>query len=430
MQARYQKLVEGHSGQAKATAAGPRPLPAPTQAFAAAQAAWRFWRNPRVTLPALMQPLLDCARDGAATACQRYTLVVHGWSHLNYAAHTAKRDCLHGAHPGAVGYDAHVALAVSDRDGSPLAPVYQGLEAADGRHDSRYEAVQATASPLDGLEPVFAFVRDQAWGRPAVHVIDRAADSVAHFRPWDRAGYLFLVRGGADRRVLHEGRECGLAAVVTALAERGAFRPSREVPYHGRPARQEVAEAAVVLHREAYEKRVVGGRKRQRRVPGAPLALRLVVSRVYGPEGQSLAEWLLLTNLPAEVPAAAVALWYYGRWRIESYFKLLKGAGQEVERWQQESARAVAWRLLVAAMACALVWQVARDGSPEGVALRRLLVQLSGRQMGRDAGSTAPALLAGLWVLLAMREALEQHSAEDLKRWANRIVPRQQPPSG
>jgi hypothetical protein len=430
LQARYQKLVAGHTGHAQATAAGPRLLPAATEAFAATQAAWRFWRNPHVTLPALAQPLLDGARDAVATACQRYALVVHDWSHLDFASHPSKHDRLRGAHPGEAGYEAHVALVVSDRDGSPLAPAYQAVQAADGLHDSRYASVQTPVSNLDGLQPVFAFVGAQPWPRPAVHLIDREADSVAHFRAWDGGGYRFLVRADANRLVRHEDRECSLAAAVAALAARGAFRPSREVAYHGRPARQEVAEAAVVLHREAYEHRVVDGRKRKRRVPGAPLALRLVVSRVYSPEGELLAEWLLLTNLPAEVDTATVALWYYWRWRIESYFKLLKSAGQEVEHWQQESARAIARRLLVAAMACVLVWQVARDGSPEGSALRRLLVRLSGRQMGLGVEFTEPALLAGLWVLLALQEVLQQYRVEELLGWADRIAPKRPPSSG
>ncbi len=241
LRARYRKLVEGHSGQAKATAAGLRPVPAPTQAFAAAQAAWRFWRNPRVTLPALAEPLLDCAREAVAESCRDYALAVHDWSHLDYATHTTKHDRRQGAHPGELGYDAHVALAVSDRDGTPLAPVYQGLLAADGLHDSRSGGARAPVSNLDGLEGVFDFVRDQHWPRPAVHLIDREADSLAHYRAWDRGGHLFLVRADADRLVLHEGRECALPAVVAALAARGAFRPSREVEFHGRPARQEVA---------------------------------------------------------------------------------------------------------------------------------------------------------------------------------------------
>ena len=55
-----------------------------------------------------------------------------------------------------------------------------------------------------------------------------------------------------------------------------------------------------------------------------------------------------------------MALWYYWRWRIESYFKLLKSAGQQVEAWQQGTAEAIAKRLVVASMACVVVWRLAR----------------------------------------------------------------------
>jgi hypothetical protein len=418
LQKRYRKLVQQHTGQAKATAAGPRPLPAPTQAFAATQAAWRFWHNDRVTLPQLLQPLLTYAHEATARACQRSVLMVHDWSHLDYATHTRKTDCLRGAHPGAVGYDAHVALAVADRDGSPLAPVSLGLEADDGVHDSRHDSVQAPVSKLDGLGSVFTFVAEQGWDHPVVHIIDREADSVGHYRDWQKAGHVFLVRADHDRLVWHQDQERSLSAVVQTLHQQGAFRDCRAVAYHGRPARQEVAEATVVLHGDAYQNRVVDGQKRKRRLPGVPLTLRLVVSRVYSPPGELLAEWLLLTNVPAAVADAEVALWYYWRWRIESYFKLLKSAGQEVEHWQQETAAAIARRLLVAGMACALVWQIARDASPEGARLRRLLVQLSGRVMGRGVEFTEPALLAGLWVLLAMVEALGQHSVAELRNLA------------
>jgi hypothetical protein len=423
LQDRYQQLVQEHLGQAKATAAGLRPLPTATAAFAATQAAWRFWRNRRVTLPHLAQPPLDCARAAVRQECQRYALVVHDWSHLDYAGHLSKRDRLAGDQPGAAGYEAQVALAVGDTAGCPLAPVYLGLHAAAGVLDSRFADVQPPASNLDGLAAVFDFVRGQGWERPAVHVIDREADSVGHYRAWHREGHLFLVRADADRLVLQDGLERPLRAVVEDLQRQGAFRFSRDVDYHGRPARQEVAEAAVVLHRDAFPTRVVAGVKYQQRVAGAPLALRLVVSRVYGPAGELLAEWLLFTNLPAEVLAAEVALWYYWRWRIESYFKLLKSAGQEVEHWQQATAVAIARRLLVAGMACALVWQVARDPRPEGAELRRLLVSLSGRQMGSGVAYTEPALLAGLWVLLAMLETLRQYSAADLHRLAALVVP-------
>jgi IS4 transposase len=37
-----------------------------------------------------------------------------------------------------------------------------------------------------------------------------------------------------------------------------------------------------------------------------------------------LRQWLLLSNLPVEVSVERAALWYYWRWRVERYFKLLK----------------------------------------------------------------------------------------------------------
>ena len=121
---------------------------------------------------------------------------------------------------------------------------------------------------------------------------------------------------------------------------------SRAVEYHGAPARQYVAEAPVTLTRPAstHRKDKASGKDKRVRTKGEPLPLRLVVAEVRDDDGNVLARWLLLTNLPAGVDAATVALWYYWRWRIESYHKLLKGAGQQVESWQQESARLLVWK--------------------------------------------------------------------------------------
>ncbi len=148
---------------------------------------------------------------------------------------------------------------------------------------------------------------------------------------------------------------------------------------------------------------------------GEPITMRLIGSRVCDGSGKTLASWYLLTNAPGEVSAETLARWYYWRWRIESFFKLLKTAGQAVEQWQQETGEAVAKRLLVAAMACTLVWKLERVSDPEAIAFRTFLVRLSGRQMKYGTTFTAPAILAGLWVYLAMLETLDQHTVEDLQ---------------
>ncbi len=100
-----------------------------------------------------------------------------------------------------------------------------------------------------------------------------------------------------------------------------------------------------------------------------------------------------------------------------------------MEQWQQESAEAIAKRLLVAAQACVLVWALSRATTPAAEPVRTLLIRLSGRLMKRSQPYTAPALLAGLWVLLAMMSVLDDYSVADLRRVAAHALPLWQSPT-
>ncbi len=422
MQRRYRHLVMEHLRAAGALAAGLNALPGMATAFASTQAAWRFYANDRVTLPALAEPLLAAARRAVAAGGPAWALVVHDKSAVKYPGHRRKADQTALSHGGDRGYELVTALLVDGATGAPVAPLELRLRAEGAVYSTRAPAPAPGAAWLDELLPTMRAAGDRLRGRPLVHVIDREADSAGHYRDWARAGLTFLVRADAEPAVRWDGRRQPLGAVAAQLAARGAFARSRAVEYRGRPAWQEVAEAAVVLDRPAWRNRRTGGAD-HRRVPGEPLPLRLVVSRVHTADGAAAAEWLLLTNAPAEVPAAQVALWYYWRWRVESFFKLLKGARQELERWQQATAAAVARRLLVASMACVVVWRLARDPAPEAAEARRVLTRLSGRQMKWGTEFTAPALLAGLWVLLAAAAVLERYSAAELQALRDRVLP-------
>ena len=443
---RYHRLVVSHLSAAQRVAAGLHAEPALASSFAATQAAWRFFANDDTTLPVLAGPLLDCARAAIPGACDGYTLVPLDWSNLHLAGHAAKADRVELANKSDLGYELLTGLAVSDRDGSPIAPLCLELRSAAGLHSTRSEQVLQASSVLDDVIPVMKhitdFVATAASARPPVFIIDREADSVEHFRQWSKAGHRFVVRAMDGPHVLHEGRSLPLGRVADAL--RASMTFSRAVEFHGAPARQHVAEARVTLTRPAQMHRMdpATGKRKHVRTRGEPLPLRLVVSEVRDDRGKVLARWLILTNLPEGVDAATVALWYYWRWRIETYHgstelaevKLLKGAGQQIEFWQQESAPAIAKRLAVAAMACVIVWKLARDTSPAAAELRRALVGLSGRQMKRGKGArpfTDPALLAGLEFLLKMVMVLEHHDAATLRRLLEAALPgllRPQPP--
>ena len=417
------KLVEAHCAASQAVAAGVHAVPEASSAFASTQAAYRFLNNPRVKLPTLAEPLIEFARDETAHACDRYVLVVHDWSQLMYLKHARKKDRLplnNKVVPE--GYDLQTALLVSDRDGSPIAPVALSLRAADGVHCSRSWGVREPLSSLDELDPTMSYVERLSLSRPTVHIIDAEAGSVAHFRQWStRPGRLFLVRAD-DRLVEYDGCERKCSAIQEELRQANAFRYTRDVAYHGRKAKQYVAEVPVVLTRPGQHNRPNSNDRQW--IPGPPLPLRLLIVEVRTSDGEVLATWLLLTNVPQEMDAATIALWYYWRWTIEQFFKLLKSAGVQVEHWQQETAGAIARRLLVASMACVVVWRLARSENPLAKPARQLLVRLSGRQLRRGREHTLPAMLAGMWVLLAMLHVLDHYSLDEIRALSEAILPR------
>lgn len=421
LQRRYVALVKAHMHTSSPVEAGAALRGVPSSGFAATQAVWRFLNNDRVKLSALVEPLREQAAHTLESSGGSLALLVHDWSKLDYGHHASKHDVVQLTHATDVGYELTTALLVSGEDGSPIAPMQMHLKTAHGFLSTRDPAPPSNDHHLAQVLPTMQASEGWGLGCELVHVIDREADSVGHFRQWDAAGHQFLVRAD-DRRVLWEGRPMLLSQVVQTLEDDGAFDESREGTVPGRPTHQRVAQTTVVLHRPACQ--WVKGRVRE--VPGAPLTLRLIVAQVCDDNEGVEAQWLLLTNVPEQVANAwRIALWYQWRWQIESFFKLLKSSGQSIEQWQQESGPAIARRLLVAAMACVVVWQLQRRADPEAQEMKRLLVRLSGRAMKRTRPITDPALLAGLYVLLAILDLLdhEEIDLQTLRRLAQQTIP-------
>ena len=416
LKSRYLMLVQAHMHSVSKLAAGVASLPSVSSAFAATQAAWRFLNNVRVTLSALIEPLAAVGRDRLAMTQAPFALLVHDWSKLSFTYAGSKGDLTQLTHATDLGYELTTALLVSGDDGNPLAPMEMHLKTADGVLSTRRRAPKDMPHS-DQVLPTMKAAKTWGLSKPLVHVIDREADSVDHYRRWDAAGHRFLVRGD-DRRVIWEEQGRLLSEIRAQLNARQAFHLIQAVSYHDTTARLWVAETSVTLHRPA--KKSVKGRKFEK--AGRPLTLRYVVVQLRDEEGQVLAEWMLLSKAPqAWATAAKLAFCYYWRWRIESYFKLLKSHGQQLEQWQQETGPAIARRLLVASMACLVVWQLQAEDSPEAAELRDTLIRLSGRQTKRKRPHTAPALLAGLWVLVSMLALLKHCDLDHLKTLAAQI---------
>ncbi|TDB41259.1 transposase, partial [Photorhabdus khanii] len=383
--------------------------------FATTQAVWRFLNNDRISFSQLNQPMIELARQGIAQSSHAYALVVHDWSRLQFASHPHKAQRLQMTHARDIGYELQTSLLVDAASGLPIAPVAQSLTDNTGCHSTLDENRLPQETHLDALTASINQIEALELGKTLIHVIDREGDSVGHLRQLSAQGFRWLIRGKEGHRVEYQGETQKLGQV----AENLSFHVTGQVDYKGRKAGLAVSEAGITITRAAKPKRIHEETGKRLKVQsGPPLPVRLIVVRLMDEEGQRLGQWTLLTNVGEEMGPDEVAQWYYWRWNIESFFKLIKGAGHDVESWLQRSAGAVLRRLLMASMACVLAWRLQRGNDEENIRARRLLCRLSGRQQKRGRRESAPAILAGLSLLLNTLQLLSEYSAEELTRLA------------
>jgi hypothetical protein len=412
-------LAKGFGKSSSRCAPGPGASAGGIKTASYSQKLWRFCRNPRVREDALIEPMHEAIRQEAGRD-PGTLLAVHDWSTLSFGGHRSKADRATLTHDRDLGYDLATVLMVRASDGAPIAPVAVSLEAADAVHGTRDDPHPMGMCHVDQVLGDMRYTREQQFGPAVVHVVDREADSVNHWRQWGADGHLALVRAD-DRVVLHRGEKTTLAEVAGRLRDEDALKGAREVRYHGRKARQFVGEAEIVLFRAG--RRNVGGGK-QVSIPGAPLTLRLIVSEVRDLKGRLLARWLLLSNVPRDLAdAATIALWYYFRWRIEDMHKLIKGAGWQLESWLQRDGRRILIKLLVAFGACVSIWALERKHDAASEEFKAFLMRLSGRQTKRHRAITTGGMLAGLWVIQAAVEPLARHGPDGLNSMLRSHMP-------
>lgn len=393
----------------------------------------RFLNHSDVPFHAVLEPAQDAVRHALSLSSSPVTLVVHDWCMFGFGTHTSKKDRIQQSHDASLGYELGTALIVDADDGRPLGPMELRLRTTNGMLSTRVGAVEMPPGHIDEVLDAMSAARNWNLGKQLIHVIDREADSVGHYREWQRQGHQFVVRSDDDRFVMWHDQERKIADVVAELS--ATFRDVRTA--NGEPeiittrlgtGRVRVAETSVVLHRPAKKAtggKTAGGHKKRTVVPGPPIELRLIVTRIVDEHGGALAEWCLLTNVPTTTATAdQLGQWYAWRWRIETFHKLLKSAGMNASEWQQETGAAFLRRLCVVVMSCLTVWHLQREDGDAAVRLRKILVRLSGRQMKHGVESTAPALLAGLEKLLAIDDLLQGEDLQEILALARQVLPK------
>ena len=394
---RYEILIKEHSLVNPSNAPGIKALANHTQTWSASQAAWRFFNNDNATFPMLCSPLLALAREAAATSSSRYLLVAHDWCRCNFARHNSKQDKLKLSHARDIGYELQASLLIDGLSGRPLSPLGLNLHTASGFYQCREVEPQPTESHLDELLSRIQWQEPLNLDKSLVHVVDREGDSINHLR--GLVNYRWLTRCKRDSTLLHDGKHQRVEQIARSVTTT-LIGP---VSIRGKEGFLFVGEAQVALQRKSEE-------HMSEERPKA----RLVVSLVTDEQGKELARWYLLSNV-TEVPASELAQWYCWRWNIESWFKLLKSDGFQLEQWQQTRGAALFRRLLVSSMACTLAFRLFEDNGEEAEQLKTFLVRLSGRVTKRAKPVTFPSLLAGLYLFLQMQEVMNTYTAAELK---------------
>jgi hypothetical protein len=326
-------------------------FPAAVHTSAEREATYRFLSNARVTLEGLLAPHVEQTVRRAVARPERPLVIVDKTAFV--FGGESDREGLTRLGANRQGFDAFVALAVSPGR-EPLGVLAIQPEPGNcGRSTADAWYTMTSAAAASGLAP-----------RRPIYVMDREADAYALFAALQAADRDFVVRVAADRWVQDQadaGEELLRTVVARTpvrvhrtvrLARRSGVGKPRETrrrhpSREGRDAMLVIRACPVTL-------------PRPRRADAGPPTLRVHLIHVCEetpPLDMEPVEWLLVTTLPIDDPAAigAIVDHYRARWTIEEYFKALK-TGCKYEARQLETLPALlnalgllaplAWRLL------------------------------------------------------------------------------------
>lgn len=332
------------------------------------EALYRFLRNRRVSLDAVIEPHVAAthARGQALGA----VLVIHDTTESSFTGETVRAG-LSPQQQHRQGFWLHAALAVSAEGlRAPLGllsllPFVRAARPAGAPPRSpRARFVDPAKESRCWAAGVTAVRTRFGAATTAIHLMDREGDSYELFAAMRQHSDRFVVRLNHDRRVVPE--DDGAAAKLRAAVPRSEPLGERQVrlsprrvgdrspkarqqhpPREGREATFRFAARRVVLQRPAG----VGTR-----LP-ASLAVHVVAAwEVEAPPGEIPVEWWLITTEPIDTFAQVLQIveWYRTRWLIEEFFKALK-TGCAYENRQLESLDTL---LVALALLAPIAWQL------------------------------------------------------------------------
>ena len=420
-------MVKSYMSSKQRATNGLKLLLGESEPFSQVQASWRFLNNENVTIDGLFEPIKASLKEEIEKHCDEYLLAMSDWSHLDYKKHYSKKELESKNKKDngkQLGYDLQTTIAVSDKSGEPIAPMVHNLKTSKKVYSTYDENIDSESTHLEELASrVNAIKSELKTDKKIVHIVDRESDSVEFMRELDKNKELFLLRVKKNASLYYLKEEKSIKQGDLAN-ELGLGKMVKSIKYQNKKVKIYVNECEVEVRRDAIKTVITeDGKKKYPRTAGKAVKARFIVERLVDEDNNIVAEWLLISNiLDKKVSAETLGTWYYYRWKIESYFKLLKSSGFNLEEWQQEEPIALFRRLLVVSLSCLLVWKLANDSSHNAQQIREFLILLSGRLLEKGKEFTLPALLAGLESYLQMMDVMLLFSHEELLDMQKKLV--------
>ncbi len=400
-------------------------------AISQVQASWRFFNNSNITSEELFKPIVKNLKDEIVNQCSKFVLAMSDWSHLDYKKHTSKKELKSENRKDTcmkIGYDLQSTIAVSDISGEPIAPMVHNLKTNCNVHSTYNDNIDIKLTHLEELAQRAKYINCtfNTSDKQIVHIVDRESDSIAFIRDLDENDILFVLRGKNNSKVQIYDKDLkkNIDIKQSELADTLSLGTKvKKIKYKKKMVTIYANECDITIVRDATKMVMQdNGKRKLIKTPGKPIKARFIVERLVNDKNEIVATWLLLSNIhDTTVTASTLATWYYYRWKIESYFKLLKSSGFNLEEWQQKQPEALFKRLLVVSQSCMLVWKIANNNSANAKKLRQILIELSGKQIQRGVDFTYPALLKGLENYLITIDMLTQFSVDDIFKMKDEI---------
>jgi Transposase DNA-binding/Transposase DDE domain len=325
------------------------------------EATYRFLSNEEVTAAEIVKPHLN--RTVARCRESKRVVVAHDTSEFNLGK-SGRKDLGRVGRGKSFGFYGHFALAVDAAESRPLGVLgfevhtREGKEKARNHKKRQNDPTNESKRWLTMAERAHEALDDC----PAIHVMDREADSYALMASLVERGLHFVIRmAGATRSIEDDeatnvGKKLESAGTLAerevSISARGRnLLPSYRKHYperRARAAKLDITSTQVTLLRPDSASCS----------PHKTLTLNVVhVIEREPPEGEEPIQWRLWTTEPVSTAAEVLEVVdaYRCRWVIEEYFKALK-TGCAIESRQLESHAAlvnalavyvpIAWKLL------------------------------------------------------------------------------------